>query len=466
MRTVPGAGSVLGLATLVVMGTPASGQVDSTDRSLLVARLDSAARAHTEHEMVAGVSVAVVKGADTLLLGGYGLVDLEWGVHTPVDATASYEIGSVTKQFTAAAVMQLVDEGKLDLDADMSEYLPEFDSQGQEVPLRRLLDHTSGIKGYTEMAVFGELSMKDLPRDTLVSLVEKEAFEFEPGTALIYNNSAYFFLGLIIERVSGQSYEEYVEERLFAPLVMADSYYCSESAIRPGRAHGYDGSREGLVRKRYLDHGWPYAAGSLCSTAGDLVRWNQALHGGEVLSDASYREMITPRPLEDGTPIRYAMGLGIADRGGRRAIVHGGGINGFLSGGWYYPDEDLIIVVLQNSTGPVGPDALGDALSELVLGPLAEVVASPYDGSLDELAGEYSGPARGRRLTVSVSRDGDQLVVTEDGAEEVMRPIHVGGLTWESGATRLWFIREGGRVTQLRLDQGGGHYVLRRTDRS
>ena len=336
MRTAGGTERVLGFLAFVALTLPASAQVGSVDRARLVEQLDSAARAHVEHDMVVGVSVAVVHGADTLLLSGYGLADLEWGVHTPVDAKASYEIGSVTKQFTAAAVMQLVEEGRLDLAADISEYLPEFDSQGHEVPLRRLLDHTSGIKGYTEMPMFGELAMKDLPRDTLISMVEKEPFDFEPGTALIYNNSAYFFLGLIIERVSGQSYEEYVEEHLFTPLGMADSYYCSESAIRPGRAHGYDGSREGLVRKRYLDHNWPYAAGSLCSTAGDLVRWNQALHGGEVLSEASYREMITPKPLDDGTPVRYAMGLGIDDRGGRRAIAHGGGINGYLWGPWTF----------------------------------------------------------------------------------------------------------------------------------
>jgi len=452
---------VVGLASVAALAAPPEGQV--TDRDRLVERLDSAAKAHADHEMVAGVSVAVVRGADTLLLSGYGFVDLEWGVYTPRDGTASYEIGSVTKQFTAASVLQLVEDGRLDLDTDMSEYLPEFDTQGRQIPLRRLLDHTSGIRGYTEMPIFGELAMKDLPRDTLVSLVEKGPFDFEPGTALIYNNSAYFLLGLIIEKVSGQPYEEYVRDHLFGPLGMADSYYCSESAIRPGRAHGYDGGRDGLVRKRYLDHTWPFAAGSLCSTAGDLVRWNQALHGGEVLSDASYREMITPRPLEDGTPVRYAMGLGIDDRAGRRAIVHGGGINGFLSDGRYYPDEDLIIVVLQNSTGPLGPGALGAALADLVLGPLSPVTASPYDGSLDELAGLYSGRARGRPLTLEVTRDGDQLLFTEQGSEEEMRPVHVGGLTWESGITRLWFVRERGRITELRVDQGSGHYVLRRT---
>ncbi len=428
----------------------------------LVASLDSAVRAHVEHEMVAGVSVAVVRGADKLLSRGYGYVDLEWDVPTPEDASASYEIGSVTKQFTTAAILKLVESGDLDLDRDVTEYLPDFDTQGHAVPLRRLMDHTSGIKGYTEMPIFEELAMRDLPRDTLVSLFEAEPFEFEPGTALTYNNSAYFLLGLIIEKVSGQSYEEFVQEHLFDALGMESSYYCSEDAVRDDRAHGYDGSPDGLVRKGYLDHTWPYAAGSLCSTAGDLVRWNQALHGGEVLSEESYTVMTIPLPLEDGTAIRYAMGLGVDDRGGRRVIAHGGGINGFLSDGRYYPDEDLIIVVLQNSTGPQGPGELGDALADLVLGPLPQPEAGQYGGDLDELVGTYRGPARGQTLTMVVTRRGNDLVFTPEGADEGAEPVYVGDMTWEEGRTQFRIIREGGRVTQLRVDQISGHYVLGR----
>ena len=256
-------GTALLAATFAAM-LSACGDAPPDDRAALVAALDSAARAHAEQEMVAGVSVAVVQGADTLLMAGYGSADLEWGVPTPPDGGASYEIGSVTKQFTAAAILLLAERGDLDLDADASTYVPEFDFKGRSVPLRRLLDHTSGIKGYTEMPVFGELAMMDLPRDTLVTLVESEPFEFEPGTAAIYNNSAYFLLGLVIEAVSGQSYEDFVAENLFGPLGMEDSYYCSESAIRQDRAHGYDGTPDGLIRKRYLDHTWPYAAGSSC----------------------------------------------------------------------------------------------------------------------------------------------------------------------------------------------------------
>jgi CubicO group peptidase (beta-lactamase class C family) len=449
-------------ALLVLPVLPAFPQ--ELPRAGLVDALDTLVQTHLEHELVAGVSVAVVRGADTLLMKGYGLVDLEWEVATPEDASASYEIGSMTKQFTAAAILRLVEEGKLDLDADFTEYLPEFDTHGHRVPLRRLLDHTSGIRGYTEMPVFSELAMRKLPRDTLVSLVEAEPFDFEPGTALIYNNSAYFLLGLIIEAVTDTTYQDFLAEEFFLPLGMDDTYYCSERAVRAGRAHGYDGSPGGLLRGAYLDHTWPYAAGSLCSTVGDLVRWNQALHGGRVLSESSYQAMITPMALEDGTPTRYAMGLGISGEGVHRTIAHGGGINGFLSDGRYYPEGGLLVVVLQNSTGPQGPGALGGALADAILGPPPELVGRPFTGNLDELVGSYTGPARGRSLTLDVTRDGDELVVTPNGAPDPMRPVHLEDLTWGMGATRLWFVREEGRVTELRLDQGSGHYVLKRIE--
>jgi hypothetical protein len=169
-------------------------------------------------------------------------------------------------------------------------------------------------------------------------------------------------------------------------------------------------------------------------------------------------------PLEDGTPTRYAMGLGISGDGKHRAIAHGGGINGFLSDGRYYPEEGLIIVVLQNSTGPQGPAALGASLADAVLGAPPELEGQPYAGDLDELVGSYTGPARGRRLTLEVTRDGDGLVFAPDGAPSPMRPVHLEDLTWGMGTTRLWFLRREGRVVELRLDQGSGHYVLTRTE--
>ena len=368
MNRAPGrrTGRLLPVIAAMVALAPASAEAQRTGADL-VAALDSAARAHVAHELIPGASVAVVHRGETLLQRGYGYVDLEWNVPTPEDGNVSYEIGSVTKQFTAAAAMLLVEEGSLNLEADFTDYV-DFDTQGHTVSVRRLFDHTSGMKGYTEMEEFGDWAMLDRPREDLLRVVEQIPFEFEPGSSMIYNNSAYFILGLVIEEVSGQSYEDFVAERLFDAAGMDESYYCSESEIRTRRAHGYDVDDGRLVRKGYLDHQWPYAAGSLCSTVGDLVKWNRALHRGDLLSSGSYAVMTRPEPLADGTPLRYAGGIGVNDVDGRMVLSHGGGINGFLSDNRYYPDDDLSVVVLQNGAGAVGPGALSQALVQLVLG--------------------------------------------------------------------------------------------------
>lgn len=453
--------AALSTVALGVFIVPAAAQ--SPDRPALVARLDSLARAHVADPFAAGAAVAVVHRGDTLLLKGYGVADLEWDVAMVDDAV--FEIGSMTKQFTAAAVLQLAEQGKLDLDADFTQYLPDYDTQGRRIPLRRLLDHTSGIKGYTEMPVFGEIMMRALPRDSLVAKFEAVPLEFEPGTAQIYNNSAYFLLGLIVEKASGMPYEEYVEKHLFEPLGMTRSYYCDESAVVSRRAHGYDRGPRALVLKAYLDHTWPYSAGSLCSTAGDLVRWNQALHGGEVVSAASYLDMTTPDALTDGTPIRYGMGLMVMDDNGRRALAHGGGINGFLSDGWYYPDEDLIVVVLQNAASPPLPGQLARALVEAVIGKGTEPVTGTFTGDLSKLTGRYRGPSRGREVTVEVSIVDGVLTLNQVGTTTPVQPSYRGGLRWQAGSTFWIFETDGeGGGAVLRADSGGGHYVLKRVE--
>ncbi|MEM7416430.1 MAG: serine hydrolase domain-containing protein [Gemmatimonadota bacterium] len=430
----------------------------------LVETLDSLALAHIESPIIPGVSVAVVQGDEVLLQRGYGFVDLEWDVATPDDGRASYEIGSVTKQFTGAAVLLLADEGALDLDASFDQYI-DYDLQGRHVSVRRLLDHTSGIRGYTELPFFGEITPLKLPRDTLVRLIEAEPFQFEPGEALIYNNSGFFFLGLIIEAVSGQSYEDFIEERLFAPAGMTDSYYCSEARVQARRAHGYDAiSPEEVIRARYLDHTWPYAAGSLCSTVADLVKWNQAVHEGDLLPEEAYRGLITAQPLEDGTPTRYAAGISAFVEGDRRVLTHGGGINGFLSVLTYYPDSRLSIAVLQNSTAPQGPGVLALALADAVLGEVVDPVEPPVTRDVSPLVGTYSGEGRGAVFTLSIEADGRELsmrVHRRDGEVGDPTPLtYQGGWVWRNGQTTLTFHPETGRID---YDAIGGLFRLGRT---
>ena len=445
------------MLTALLVAVPAQAQTSD-----LEALVDSIAADHIDAGRLAGISVGVARGGDVLLKKAYGHADLEWDVPMPMDAV--HEIGSVTKQFTSVAMLQLWERGLVDLDADLTEYLPDYDTQGRSIPLRRLFDHSSGIKGYTEMPQFGQLMTRRMERDSLVAMFSAVPLEFEPGAAMIYNNSAFFLLGLIVVEVSGQSYEEYVEEHIFAPLGMDRSSYCSNAEIVEDRAHGYAGSGDGLVRADYIDHTWPYAAGSLCSTVSDLLTWNDALHGGEVLGEEAYEMLITPRPLVDGTPTDYAMGIANRRAPSGHVIDHGGAIPGFSSFVRYYPEHGVSVVVLQNSTTPPGPTAVANAIGEHLFGAEELHVAQPYPGDLSVFEGTFRGPTRGATLTatVRVNDDGD-LTIEAGGAEpEVIEYLE--GTTFFQGPTLVTFDMEGSAVVGVKLRRGSGISVLTPVD--
>src|SRR5688572_20692958 len=196
--------SSLSLAVLTLLTSAVSAQTPQPSRETLVKRLDSLAASGIVENRAAGIVAAVVRGNDTLLFKGYGKANVEWNIAMPVDAV--FEIGSVTKQFTAVAILQLRDEGKLSLDDNVTKWLPDFDTRGNTVTLRRLLDHTSGIKGLTEMPEFGNLvSNGRFPRDSAYALIKRYPFEFKTGEAQIYNNSAFWLLGMVVERPAARA---------------------------------------------------------------------------------------------------------------------------------------------------------------------------------------------------------------------------------------------------------------------
>lgn len=443
------------LAVVVLTACAAAAQ------SPLLATIDALVEAPIKSGTVAGASVAVARGSQILVERGSGFADLQLDVPTP--ARAIYEIGSVTKQFTAAAILLLAEDRKLALEDELTKFLPDYPTAGHRVTLRHLLNHTSGIKGYTELPEFGQLMMLKKPKDELVALFSSKPFEFAPGEDLIYNNSAFFLLGLIIEKVSGQSYADFVKTRLFDKAGMTDSSYCSERTIQKRKVHGYDTVNGSLVLKGYLDHSWPYSAGSLCSSAHDLVLWNRALHGGKVLSADSYRAMVTPGTLNDGSALRYTMGLGVTNTGGRPLISHGGGINGYLSQLDYYPDEDLTIVVLFNTAGPVNPQSISTEIADAILGK-APAAARTFEGDLSAFSGTYTGRGRGGPTSIRLEVRGKGLhVVRGAGAtatDEMLQ--YLGDDTFTFRNTLLHFHREGGKVLSLRLDNVGANVRLTR----
>jgi D-alanyl-D-alanine carboxypeptidase len=450
------------LATFALVTAVVSSATAQADRATLIRKLDSIAGAGVVENRTVGAGVAVVRGNDTLLLKGYGKADVEWNVPLPADAV--FEIGSVTKQFTAVAILQLRDEGKLSLEDPITKWLPDFDTRGNTVTLRRLLDHTSGIKGLTEMPEFGNLTNNSrFPRDSAYALIKRYPFEFTTGEAQIYNNSAFWLLGLVIEKASGMSYEDYVEKKLFAPLGMKRSSYCNSTENIERRAHGYQVQRGEIRRATTNVHTWPYAAGSLCSTPGDMVTWLQALHGGKVLSPKSYTEMTTPAKLNDGTPLRYGMGISVGkDEHGLSFIGHGGGIGGFTSEATWYPDAKAAIVVLLNVNGPISPAAVAVDLAAQLL-PWTPAATKQFTGDATPLVGTYKGPSRGREMIMTVTQGAQGPMFSANGSP-AREASWEDGWSFRQGGTIMTFRRTGstGPATELIFQGGAAYYVLKR----
>jgi len=326
--------------------------------------LDSIAGAGVREKSAVGLLAAVVKGKETLLLKAYGKSDVEGEVAMTVTTVAP--IGSVTKQFTAAAILQLRDAGKLSLDDEITKWLPDVETRGSKVTLRHLLGHMAGVVELGEMPELRAMQLMRNPnvsRDSVYNVIRRYPFQFPAGTMQVYSNTGFWLLGRIVEKASGMTYEDYLRKKIFEPLGMSRSMYCNNSEKVAGRAYGY-GMRNGMTRRvPDIVHTGTYAAGAICSTVEDMITWLQALHGGKVLTPRSYAETITPARLNDGTPTRYSMGLTVwEDSRGLRQVGHDGGGFGFSSQAWWHPDAQLAIVLLTNSE-PDHTTAVAEALA-------------------------------------------------------------------------------------------------------
>ena len=387
-------------------------------RDVVAKATDSIADAILRRGRVAAMSIAVARGHDTLVMKGYGMADLENDV--PATAQTVYRIGSVTKQFTSVAIMQLVEQGKLSLDDELTKYVPNAPTHGRRILVRHLLNHTSGIPSYTDVGGgFGRVMRLDLPHDSLLAVVRDDSLQFEPGSHFYYNNTGYYLLGMIIERVTGKRYGDYLRDALFTPNGLSSTLYCSEAPLIKHRARGYTGGAS-LMNADFISMDLPFAAGSLCSTVGDLVSWTRLLHGGKLVNASSFATMTTPVKLTSGRPMSYGFGLSVDTLASHRRIHHGGGINGFISELAYYPDDSLTVVVLSN-TAPAPSNEVADAVARVALGlPPASPPAPPADLPIppDEaarLVGNYRVTfPDGSRRPARIAADGAQLKLQLD----------------------------------------------------
>ena len=312
-----------------------------------------------------GASVGVMSHNEVIFARGYGYADL----NRKVEATEHtvYQVGSITKQFTALAVMILVEQDKVNLNDIMLDYLPNYPQRDHKVTIDQLLNHTSGIKSYTDIEKFWEISERDLSREEIVDLFSSEPVEFSPGENYQYNNSGYYLLGLIIENVSGISYADFLKENVWQSLEMFDTHYLGKTEPIKNIATGYDHKDNEFVLARPLGMDNPFSGGSLGSSVLDLLKWQTALNEDQLISRQSYNKMIEPGLLTGGKHTTYGYGFFMSNLNGHRKIEHGGTINGFRAQLSTYPDDGLTVTVLCNHNS--APQAqLESQISRLMLG--------------------------------------------------------------------------------------------------
>lgn len=445
-------------ALLLSALTSAAAAVPPADEQL--ARLADAEVARAYSGGAPGAAVLVKRSGAVVLRKGYGLAQLDFEV--PVAPEHVFEIGSVTKQFTAATILRLAEQGRLSLADPVARFLPDFPTGGRTVTLEQLLSHTAGVPNYTDLPEWIPRWREDMSLATLIGLFAGRPLDFEPGQSWSYSNSGYVLLGAVIEKVTGRSYEDYVESELFAPLGMTGTRYGHQEEVVAGRVAGYVKGPAGWLNAPYLSLTQPYSAGALMSTVDDLARWSDALETGRVVSAASRDRMFTAAVLrggeQDGVSTRYGLGNALTTVAGRTAHEHGGGIHGFVADLLRVPDGDLLVIVLSNNP-TVDAHGVAHRVAELAFGgpepPLPTLALSA--AALDDYVGVYRVTESGDQRRF-VTRAGESLRMQRTGGSlNPLRPI--GPDLFEVGepGTTVQFHRDAaGRVAALEVDPGIG----------
>ena len=441
--------------SILVLSVPALGAAPATAQD--VGRMDQVVRASADSDAFAG-SVLVARDGEILLDRGYGLANREWNI--PNDGDTKFRLASVTKQFTAVAVLLLNERGRVDLDAPIRTYLPDAPAAWDRVTVRHLLTHTSGVADFTRFDDFDAQKTRPATLDSLIARFRDRPLDFQPGEAWAYSNSGYVLLTAVIERASGQAYPDFLAQNLFQPLGMADTGYDRHAAILPRRASGYTPSAGGVVvNADYVDMSVPQGGGGLYSTTHDLLKWEQGLFGGRVLSPRSLSLLTTP--YRNG----YAMGLAVAEADGGAVVSHSGGIEGFNSFMARDVAGRMTVIVLGKVNGDA-PEKLGGSLLTLARGGTVVLASERRAASLsaDQLAA-YEGVydlSSAFSLTLSAADGG--LTAQATGQSPIpLTPEATDAFFVEAIDAQVTFTRDAsGAVDGLVLHQGGRDMPARR----
>lgn len=363
-----------------------------------------------------GATVLIAKNDKVIYRKAFGMANLELNV--PMKSENVLQLASITKQFTSVAILILMEQGKLSLQDKLSKYISDY-PRGNEITLHHLLNHTSGIKSYTNIHEFRAKMRLDLSPEEIITNFKNVPLEFNPGEKYAYSNSGYVLLGHIIEKLSGISYEDFIQKNIFDKLSMNNSYYGNSYKVIPNRANGYQLYEGNYENAEYMSSTIPYAAGSLMSTVDDMFLWNKAIRNNTLISEKSKQMAFTNYTLSNGKLSDYGYGWHINELAGMTTLEHTGGINGFTTSGIYVPDSNIYAIVLTNRNDGKGPETYNiKAVSFLLDKPIVDKVAVKLsEKQLKKWIGAYQ-------------------------FEDVIRFI-----TYENG--ELYSMREGGRPLKL-----------------
>lgn len=399
-------------------------------------------------------TILVARNGKPIVSKGYGQANIELNVPNTPDAV--FRLGSITKQFTGMAIAMLQQSGKLSVSDPICKYFSECPEIWKPITVNHLLRHSSGITNYTAFPDFAKTTIIPITTAEMAERLRKEPLEFVPGEKMSYSNSGYFLLGIIIENVSGKPYADFLQENIFTPLGMEQTGYDDPVRIIMNRASGYQKRSGKIVNASYMDMSVPYAAGSLYSTTGDLLKWDQALYTERLVSRKTLEEIFRPEKGDTG----YTYGWNVGKRYGRLSVSHGGGIYGFATHIARYPDDRVTVIVLSNiQSAPAGP--ISNNLAAIVFGAAYELPKERKEIALDpKVLESYVGEYQiGTNIIVAITLENGKLMGQLGGQSKfsLLAESETGFFSRDVNAQILFTKDSDGKVTGFTLKQGGGN---------
>lgn len=410
-----------------------------------------------------GAAILVAKQGKVIYKKAFGKANLE----LDVDMTSEnvFQLASITKQFTAVAILMLEEQGKLKVEDDITKYIPDYPVKGKKITIHHLLNHTSGIKSYTSMPGLLQMARKDMKPTELIEYFKNEPMDFNPGEKYAYNNSAYILLGHIIEVVTKDSYENFIEQHIFKPLQMTNSRYGKMKELIKKRAVGYSEAENRYTNADYISLTIPYAAGSLMSTVDDMLKWQNGLKNNALLKKETFEKAIKPTILNNGEKTDYGYGLGILDLKGSKGYEHSGGIFGFTTNGVYLEKEDVYVIGLSNcSCNDIG--GVTKKIAALAIGkpyPRIKDAINLSENQLKKWTGAYAF-AEGVTRYITF-KDGELFSKRDAGQSFKIYPLTKDHFIFDDVSISYRFSTDKNGKKQVKMINSNGEYIGKETDK-